>query len=725
MTKSEFDANIIDEEKEQQTESIDFAIDHKVDRLTLTKQSSTCSSNNSSHPSFATEDNDDKSDYSKENDGSSSSQSSIDTMTGEKSNDTNVISNNQTLAMNSHHHRRRGRALTVTQNNTRPFIEQQQNLFVPDQDEKFDTIDIHDQIHELDQTIIVPDGHQKDDQEDSNNNSDSDHTSSVENMKRHKRDESYRSTMSSIHSYASSASNYDTLLARLDSCNSIKNAQLYNSPAFDNKHSSTTISSTMTMMDVDKQQEERLTSNLAHEEKEEEESNTRQEENDFDWEFWSKLILDFNNAVKSEPKMLSYHIERGGIPPSLRGMIWQLLAKSKNLDLEDKYMQLLKLESVYEKAIIRDLPKVIIAASVYDMQSDNLVNHDQQQESQQQREALFNVVKAYSLYDTEVGYSQGLLHIVSPLLLNMPEEEAFCVVVQLMNKYNLRAHFLPQSDLLSQRLYQLEGLIADHLPHIQRHLKEYGVKSSIFAYPWFSTLFSFKFPLDAVYRIYDVIFTEGIMSLFRFALALLEKNQSTILSLEFEDLTNFLKNGLLEIYHGDMNQLVKDAFQICFTTKRLDRLAKEFHVQTAKANSGAEVIETLKQQNKSLTESIQKLDQDYKNLNKEHTEVAAELISAKMDIVRIHDENETLKQQANDLKRTLETLPAEVEARVKEEMEILYTKNVALVERNSALEDQLAYMENMIIEITEKYSESEKEREGLRQRLIDLKRLMS
>lgn len=125
-----------------------------------------------------------------------------------------------------------------------------------------------------------------------------------------------------------------------------------------------------------------------------------------------------------------------------------------------------------------------------------------------------------------------------------------------------------------------------------------------------------------------------------------------------------------------------------------------------------------------MADSIKQLDTNYTELNKEHTQVASELIAAKMDIARIHDENEALFQKSNDLKKALETLPAEVETRVKEEMEILYTKNAALVERNSALEDQLAYMENMIIEIKVKYAESESERESLRQRLTDLKRLM-
>ncbi|KAG2201062.1 hypothetical protein INT47_010814 [Mucor saturninus] len=558
---------------------------------------------------------------------------------------------------------RRRRALTVTQN---PRV----NLDSA-------TADIGDHIQELQQSTSLI-GDQEDSDSDQSHYEDDDTS-----VRKHKRHESHRSTMSSIHSFVSSASNYDLLLARLGS-----------------KDASVTPKE-----DTGPPQEIRTSFERVYNE-----AVCKGEEEDIDWEFWSKVISDFNGVAKSEPKILSYHIQRG-IPPSLRGMIWQLFGKSKNVKLEEQYMQLLKEESVYEKAIARDLPRASFISHEYFQLQDG-------------QEALFNVVKAYSLYDTEVGYSQSLLHITGPLLLNMPEEEAFCVLVQLMNKYNLRGHFLPQSDLISQRLYQLEGLVADNLPHIQRHFEAHGVRSNMYAYQWFSTLFAYRFPLDTVFRIYDMIFAEGIETLLRFSLALLDRNQATILSLEFDDLVSYLKNDLLDVYKSNSNQLVKDAFQIHIVSKRLDRLAKDFLVESARANNEAEAIEALKRQNKALADSIKQMDSNYSELNKEHTQVATELITAKMDIARIHDENEALHQQSNDLKKALETLPGEVETRVKEEMEILYTKNAALVERNSALEDQLAYMENMIIEIKIKYAESENEREGLRQRLTDLKRLM-
>ncbi|KAG1469373.1 hypothetical protein G6F56_003293 [Rhizopus delemar] len=552
---------------------------------------------------------------------------------------------------------RRGRSATITGNNKPQVtlnkeIVQEEPIVEGVEEDKGDAKELVDSLQQIDE-------------ESQTRGSDSE--KSIEDDRNHTRHESHRSTMSSIHSYVSS-SNYDLLLARLDN------------------NSSTAFTNNST---------EDLRKSLEKDPLTE----------DVDWEFWSKVISDFHGVSKSEAKVLSFQIQKG-IPSSLRGMVWQLFAKSKNIDLEEQYMQLLKEESVYEKAITRDLPK---------LKSLN---------EEHQKEALFNIMKAYSLYDKDVGYSPSLLYITTPLLLNMPEEEAFCVLVQLMSKYGLRGHFLPQEGLLTRRLYQLNGLLGDHLPHLHRHFEVHGIKSDTYAYQWFNTLFAYKFPLETVYRIYDMIFAEGVETLFRFSLALMERNQATLLSLEYDDLTLFLKNKLLLIYQNDYDQLVHDAFQIHIATKRLDRLAKDYQIETSKATNEAEIIESLKKQNKKLQDSIRQVDQEYTELNQDHTTLASELITAKMDIVRIHNENEILRQQTNELKKTLDNLPAEVEARVKEEMEILYTKNAALVERNSALEDQLTYMENMIIEIKVKYAESESEREGLRQRLSGLKCLM-
>ncbi|KAF9998158.1 GTPase-activating protein, partial [Entomortierella chlamydospora] len=125
---------------------------------------------------------------------------------------------------------------------------------------------------------------------------------------------------------------------------------------------------------------------------------------DYDWDYWGALMHDYNAVVKRDPRKLTVMIQKG-VPPALRGLIWQLLAKSKDLQLEGTYAELLKSSSAHEKQITRDM-------------SRTFPNHEYFQAESVGQEALFNVVKAYSLYDPEVGYCQGLSFIVGPLLLN-------------------------------------------------------------------------------------------------------------------------------------------------------------------------------------------------------------------------------------------------------------------------------------------------------------------
>src|SRR5690242_17336520 len=117
-------------------------------------------------------------------------------------------------------------------------------------------------------------------------------------------------------------------------------------------------------------------------------------------DYWGSLMHDYNGVVKKNPKQLTQMIQKG-VPPALRGLIWQLLAKSKDGQLEATYAELLKSTSSHEKQIQRDM-------------SRTFPNHEYFQAEGLGQEALFNVVKAYSLHDAEVGYCQGLSFVVGP-----------------------------------------------------------------------------------------------------------------------------------------------------------------------------------------------------------------------------------------------------------------------------------------------------------------------
>ncbi|GAA5807657.1 hypothetical protein MFLAVUS_001027 [Mucor flavus] len=432
---------------------------------------------------------------------------------------------------------------------------------------------------------------------------------------------------------------------------------------------------------------------------------------DYDWDFWAGIMCDFQNLNKINKELIR-HI-RVGIPPSIRGMVWQLLAKSKDELLVAKYMDLLKLSSPYDKMIQRDLARTF-PGHIYFKESDG-----------QGQEGLYNVVRAFSLYDDVVGYCQGLAFIVGPLLLNMPDEDAFCVLTQLMNKYGLRGHFTPEMDGLQLRLYQFDELVKEHLPHVSRHLNEQGINSTMYASQWFMTLFAYKFPLNLVFRIYDVIFTEGIGSIFKFAIALLKKNQTTVLGLDFEHLLDFLKNGLFEEYKDDDRRFVSDACELEFSAKRLLQLEKEYKSQLQKELADANMMDELQKTNSALKKQMDLLQEKTDVLKREDGDVRGQLKETMDQLNNLKDEGKSLSALVDSLETKVKEVPIEIEARTKDEFEGFCSENAALIGKNSSLEDQLQKAESILIDIKIRYAQSENDKEELHRRLYELKKLMS
>ncbi|EDO19501.1 hypothetical protein Kpol_1018p29 [Vanderwaltozyma polyspora DSM 70294] len=250
---------------------------------------------------------------------------------------------------------------------------------------------------------------------------------------------------------------------------------------------------------------------------------------DIDWEFWSEVVNDFATVTQENADKLESMIT-DGIPSEIRGIIWQLIANSKSKEYEDLYESLLKLESTEESIIRRDLKRTTFIPP-------------------EKVESLFNVIKVYSLFDTEVGYTQGMAFIVTPLLLNCDTEaDAFGLLISLMKNYGLREFFLPGMPGLMLMLYQFDRLVEENSPLLYNYLGRQGIRSTMYATQWFLTFFAYKFPLCFVLRIFDIVFVEGVESILKFAVILMLKNEEEILNLKFDQLLDFLKTGLFSYY---------------------------------------------------------------------------------------------------------------------------------------------------------------------------------
>ncbi|KAL6622268.1 RabGAP/TBC [Neocallimastix californiae] len=432
-------------------------------------------------------------------------------------------------------------------------------------------------------------------------------------------------------------------------------------------------------------------------------------------EFWDKVIVDYEGVARKQPELLAEKI-RQGIPDSLRRLIWQSISKSKSSDLEEIYDKLLKENTPYEKIIRRDL-------------SRTFPDHDYFKDSNGEgQESLFNVMKVYSLYDKDLGYCQGLSFIVGPLLLKMPDKEAFCVLVRLLEEYNMRGLYTPNMEGLQLRLYQFDHLLYDILPKVARHLENEGIRSTMYASQWFMTLFAYKFPLELVFRILDVLFAEGFVSIFKIAFALLKKNQDFILEFEFESLIDFLKNGLFDIYYDDISELIKDAFEIKISKRRLDKLTNHFIQENKVLDDNNQKVEFFKKENKDLINEMQKLRATEEFLIHEKARLKNELDDCRVEQTANKSLIEALQKQAEEsdklVAHTLRDAKKQAEEQLKVEMEVLAKKSVDKTLKNKKLESRIEELEKQVAEMKMKYAQSENEKNNFKHKWENLKKFI-
>jgi polyhydroxyalkanoate synthesis regulator phasin len=297
----------------------------------------------------------------------------------------------------------------------------------------------------------------------------------------------------------------------------------------------------------------------------------------------------------------------------------------------------------------------------------------------------------------------------------MPEEEAFSLFVTLMNKYRLRDLFVHDMAGLHLHLYQFERLLEDFEPALYCHLRRREVKPQLYATQWFLTLFAYRFPLQLVLRIYDLILSEGLESaILKFGLVLMQKNAETLLEMkDMSALTTFLKERLFdvyidkapsansilengffgstagvdkEVYRADM--LVKDAVAVKITPDMLKGYTAEWKEQQRIEKDRETELHGLKDKVASLEHKVRSLENRAEQSDMEHVQVASELIK-----------NETLKTKVEELQKIVDTQPGEVEARLQSEMETVMQKNITVHNENRSLEDSMAEMEKELVEV--------------------------
>lgn len=313
------------------------------------------------------------------------------------------------------------------------------------------------------------------------------------------------------------------------------------------------------------------------------------------WILWGRIVNEWEEWRRKKDKLLKELI-RKGIPHHFRAIVWQLLGNATDMPVKNQYSELLKMSSPCEKLIRRDIARTYPEHEFFKGQ-DSLG-----------QEVLFNVMKAYSLVDREVGYCQGSAFIVGLLLMQMPEEEAFCVFVRLMQEYRLRELFKPSMAELGLCIYQFEYLLQEQLPELNIHFKSQSFHTSMYASSWFLTLFLTFLPLPVATRIFDIFMYEGLEIIFRVGMAILQYNQTDLIQLDMEGMSQHFQKVIPHQFDCCPDKLILRAYQIKYNPKRMKKLEKEYTTIKNKEMEEQIEIKRLRTENRLLKQRIETLE---------------------------------------------------------------------------------------------------------------------
>ncbi|XP_061535108.1 TBC1 domain family member 1 isoform X3 [Phycodurus eques] len=330
---------------------------------------------------------------------------------------------------------------------------------------------------------------------------------------------------------------------------------------------------------------------------------------------WEKMLGSPGRAkVKFDGETIHASVAQG-VPRQHRGEIWKFLSEQYLLKQtvasrppanDAPYKELLKQLTSQQHAILIDLGRTFPTHPYFQTQlgAGQL--------------SLYNILKAYSLLDPEVGYCQGLSFIAGVLLLHMGEEDAFNMLRFLMYDVGLRKQYRPDMIILQIQMYQLSRLLHDYHRDLYSHLEQQEIGPSLYATPWFLTAFASHFPLGFVARVFDMLFLQGPEVIFKVALSLLGSHKPLILQHDsLESIVDFIKTTLPNL---GLVQMEKTINQVCEmdVSKQLQAYEVEYHVlqdelldtpptlnQHQRAAQLERTNQSLRQQNLDLLEELQ------------------------------------------------------------------------------------------------------------------------
>ncbi|XP_055605146.1 uncharacterized protein LOC129753350 isoform X2 [Uranotaenia lowii] len=267
---------------------------------------------------------------------------------------------------------------------------------------------------------------------------------------------------------------------------------------------------------------------------------------------WEKML---SNWKKGSPVPKLHKRVYKGIPVRLRSAVWDKLLnlESVMVDRENqgKYQEMLSLARTWGTEV---------------RQIDSDVNrqfreHDFYRKRYSiKQKSLFNVLVAYSMYNMEVGYCQGMAGLAGVLLMYFDEEQAFWALSILLSdkKYAMHGLFIEGFPKLTRFLAHHDNIIAKFIPKLKKHFDQYNLDSILYSLKWFFVVFIERIPFSLCLRVWDIYLLDGEKVVTAMAYTILRLHKHKILKLKDMDLiVQYIQTKLYEDFGYDDDTVIQ------------------------------------------------------------------------------------------------------------------------------------------------------------------------
>ena len=284
-------------------------------------------------------------------------------------------------------------------------------------------------------------------------------------------------------------------------------------------------------------------------------------------EKWNYMIQNYEE-FSTKRKVLLKSRTRKGIPDSLRGYVWQLFADKDKYYVKDLYQNLENepIKEDLETVIIKDLDRTFPLCQFFREKYGN------------GQRKLYKVLLAYSKYNKNVGYVQGMGFLAAVFLIYMDEESSFYMLHSLMKKYKLEGLYYDNFPDLKKKCFVLLNMQKKYINKIYNIFQRDGIVPTMYASSWFISLFARTVDFNIAVRILDCFFLEGFKVIYRISLALFKLSENAFCSAKKGETFPLL-------YKVQENINVEELFKVAFGFNISRNYIKECEIEYEKVKN--------------------------------------------------------------------------------------------------------------------------------------------